>query len=196
VILFMTLAITLFNFYPVTAIMIIMLALLNDIPIMAIAYDNALEAPRPVRWDMREVLTIASVLGTLGVIASFVVFFVLEYMSVPRDLIQTIIFLKLDIAGHSTLYIARKRDSHFWQRPVPSTKLLVPALSTCVIGTLIACYGLFMTPIGWGWSGPVWAYASVWLMVNDFVKVGVYRVMRRRGWLVPRRVGRAGHAGA
>lgn len=37
VILFMSLAILVFNFYPVTAIMIVILALLNDIPIMAIA---------------------------------------------------------------------------------------------------------------------------------------------------------------
>ncbi len=50
--LFMTASILIFNFYPVTAIMIVLLALLNDIPIMMIAYDNAPVARRPVRWDM------------------------------------------------------------------------------------------------------------------------------------------------
>ncbi|HFC03831.1 MAG TPA: HAD family hydrolase, partial [Nitratifractor salsuginis] len=40
IIIFMTLAIVVFNFYPLTAVMIIVLALLNDIPILAIAYDN------------------------------------------------------------------------------------------------------------------------------------------------------------
>ena len=34
------LAMVFFNFYPITAIMIILLALFNDVPIMAIAYDN------------------------------------------------------------------------------------------------------------------------------------------------------------
>ena len=40
IILFMALAILILDFYPITAIMIIILALLNDIPIMAIAFDN------------------------------------------------------------------------------------------------------------------------------------------------------------
>ncbi len=40
VLLFMTLAILVFNFYPLTAVMIVMLALLNDGAILSIAYDN------------------------------------------------------------------------------------------------------------------------------------------------------------
>ncbi len=37
---FMTLAILIFNFYPLTAVMIVMLALLNDGAILSIAYDS------------------------------------------------------------------------------------------------------------------------------------------------------------
>jgi H+-transporting ATPase len=37
---FITLSILIFQFYPVTALMIVLLALLNDAPIMTIAYDN------------------------------------------------------------------------------------------------------------------------------------------------------------
>ena len=40
VLLFMTLAILIFNFFPLTAVMIVMLALLNDGAILSIAYDN------------------------------------------------------------------------------------------------------------------------------------------------------------
>ena len=69
--LFMTASILIFNFYPVTAIMVVLLALLNDLPIMMIAYDNAPFASRPVRWDMARVLTTATALGILGVFASF-----------------------------------------------------------------------------------------------------------------------------
>ena len=38
--LFMTLSILVLNFYPVTAVIIVMLALLNDGAILSIAYDN------------------------------------------------------------------------------------------------------------------------------------------------------------
>ena len=47
VLLFMTTAILVFNFYPLTAVMIVMLALLNDGAILSIAYDNVHYRMRP-----------------------------------------------------------------------------------------------------------------------------------------------------
>lgn len=187
IILFIALSITVFNFYPVTAIMIVILALLNDIPIMAIAYDNAKSESMPVRWNMREVLTVASVLGFLGVCSSFLVFYILERLHFPRGLIQAILFLKLDVSGHSTIYVARTADRHFWHKPYPSLKLLIPALGTRIIGTLIACYGLFMTPVGWKYTGWIYLYATTWFLINDFVKVCVYKLLRRYGWIAEAR---------
>jgi H+-transporting ATPase len=49
-------------------------------------------------------------------------------------------------------------------------------LGTQTIATLIAVYGLFMTPLGWGWAGFVWAYALAWALVNDRVKLLAYRI--------------------
>ncbi|HUX32220.1 MAG TPA: plasma-membrane proton-efflux P-type ATPase, partial [Thiobacillus sp.] len=69
VLLFMTLSILIFNFYPVTAVMIVMLALLNDGAILSIAYDNVHYKDQPEAWNMRMVLGISSVLGVIGVVA-------------------------------------------------------------------------------------------------------------------------------
>jgi H+-transporting ATPase len=44
------------------------------------------------------------------------------------------------------------------------------------VATLIAVYGVFMAPIGWGWALVVWVYALAWFLVNDRVKLGAYRV--------------------
>ena len=44
------------EFQPLTAAMIVVLALLDDIPIMTIAYDNVSAAPKPERWNMHRVL--------------------------------------------------------------------------------------------------------------------------------------------
>ncbi|MBW2465227.1 MAG: HAD-IC family P-type ATPase, partial [Deltaproteobacteria bacterium] len=179
VVLFLALAIVVFDFYPVTAVMIIILALLNDIPIMAIAYDNAPVAPKPVRWNMKEVLVVAVVLGIAGVCSSFLLFFILEDLGLSQDLIQAIIFLKLDVAGHSTIYVTRSGPNHFWHRPYPSWKLLVPALGTRFLGTFIACYGLFMTAVGWEWVGWIYLYGTVWFVFNDYLKVATYKLLRR-----------------
>ena len=54
VLLFMTLSILVFNFYPVTAVMIVLLALLNDGAILSIAYDRVRYSDQPESWNMRD----------------------------------------------------------------------------------------------------------------------------------------------
>jgi H+-transporting ATPase len=49
-------------------------------------------------------------------------------------------------------------------------------LGTQTAATLIAVYGLFMTPLGWGWAVFVWGYALAWFLVNDRVKLLAYRI--------------------
>ncbi len=177
VLLFMTLSILIFSFYPVTAIMIVMLAILNDFPIMMIAYDNAPFARHPVRWDMRRVLTIASVLGVMGVIETFLLFwFVDTQLNLSREVIQTIIFLKLLVAGHLTIYVTRSQR-WFWSHPWPAMRLFLTCEATQVLGTLIAVYGIAVTPIGWTYALGVWAYALAWLPVESAIAVGVRRLL-------------------
>jgi H+-transporting ATPase len=177
VLLFMTLAIVVFNFYPVTAVMIVLIAVLNDFPIMMIAYDNTVVAPRPVRWDMERVLTVSSVLGVLGVIAAFGLFWIAEkYLDLPRPLVQSLMFLKLLVAGHLTIYITRSAGT-FWRRPWPNWRLVVATETTQIVGTLAAVYGWGMTPLGWKYALGVWIYALVWFFVNDMVKVEVHHLL-------------------
>ena len=47
-------------------------------------------------------------------------------------------------------------------------------LGTQILATLIAVYGVFMTPLGWGWALFVWGYALAWFLVNDRVKLLAY----------------------
>lgn len=179
IILFMTAAITLFNFYPVTAIMIIILAFLNDIPILAIAYDNTKVDDRPVRWNMEEVIGMATVLGVLGIIASFGVFYIAEeYMHLSTGAVQSFIFLKLAVAGHLTIF-ATRTEKRFWQKPYPSAMLFWAALLTKIAATLFAVYGWLIEPIGWKYALLIWGYCLVWFVVNDFIKVMVYKMLRR-----------------
>ena len=181
VLLFMTLAIMVFNFYPVTAVMIILLALLNDGPIMMIAYDNAKLMERPVVWDMHKVLAISITLGVLGVFSSFGMFWIgEEVFHLDRLTVQTLMFLKLTVAGHMTIYLTRAGEHHFWIRPFPSAKLFWTCELTQVVATLFAVYGVFMPPIGWKLAGFIWAYALVWFVFNNFVKVKVYHLITHR----------------
>jgi H+-transporting ATPase len=175
VLLFMTLAILIFNFYPLTAVMIVMLALLNDGAILSIAYDNVRYKDQPESWNMRLVLGISTVLGVIGVVSAFGLFYLGERVfHLDRAHIQTLMYLKLSVAGHLTIFLTRTRGP-FWSIK-PARALWVEVVGTQIVATLIAVYGLFMTPLGWGWALFVWGYALAWFLLNDRVKLLAYRI--------------------
>jgi H+-transporting ATPase len=175
VLLFMTLAILVFNFYPLTAVMIVMLALLNDGAILSIAYDNVKYKDKPEEWNMRMVLGVATVLGVIGPVAAFGLFYIGEHVyHLDRAHIQTLMYLMLSVAGHLTIFLARTRGP-FWSHR-PARILLLAVFGTQLAATLIAVYGLFMTPLGWSWALFVWGYALVWFLINDRMKLIAYRI--------------------
>jgi H+-transporting ATPase len=188
--LFMTASIFIFNIYPVTAVMVVLLALLNDVPIMMIAYDNAPVAPRPVRWNMARVLTIASALGVYGVLESFVLFWIVrDELGLSPALVQSLIFLKLLVSGHMTIYLTRN-ESAIWARPWPSWKLVAPCETTQLLGTLAVVYGWFMAPTGWAFVLLVRGYTLVSFLVASGVKIGTYRLMEGRAAVHARHLAR------
>jgi len=202
ILLFMTLSIVVFNFYPVSAVMIILLALLNDIPIMTIAYDNTKEREKPVRWNMQSIYVLSSWLGVAGLFSSFTLFYIVMiylkshpltnfFPDLPAGVditdsksylgfVQTIFFINLTIAGHFTIFNTRISD-WFFAKALPSWQLLSASFVTALGGTLIGMYGLnIMTAVGWQWALYIWGYAFVWFVFNDIVKMGILKYYKNR----------------
>jgi len=176
ILVFMTLAILIFNFYPLTAVMIVMLALLNDGAILSIAYDNVQYSNQPESWNMRLVLGIATVIGLVGIIDSFGLFYLgVRVFHLDRVVIQTLIYLKLSVSGHFKIFQTRTRGP-FWSHR-PATVLFVAVISTQIIATFIAVYGLFMAPIGWRWALMVWGLSVTCFLINDRIKLLAYRFL-------------------
>ncbi len=177
VLLFMTLAIVIFNFYPLTAIMIVMLALLNDGAILSIAYDNVTYRNQPETWNMRLVLGIATVLGLVGPIAAFGLFYLgdrIFHLGHPQ--LQTMMYLMLSVAGHLAIFQTRTRGP--WWSTRPAWILLAAVFGTQAAATLISVYGAWLvTPLGWKYAGIVWGYAFAWFLVTDPVKLLAYKVL-------------------
>lgn len=176
VMVFVVAAMIAFDFYPITAILIILIALFNDVPIMTIAYDHTWLDPKPVRWDMRRVLSVATVLGTVGVIETFGLLVIAKkWLKLDNHQIQTLIFLKLAVAGHLTLFVARTRQP-FYKPPYPAPAVLWSAITTKLLATLLVAFGLgLVTTISWADIGLVWGYCLVWIFIEDQFKLHVYR---------------------
>ncbi len=173
---FVVLTMMFFDFYPITAIMIILLAFFNDIPIMAIAYDHTGLEKKPVRWNMRQVITVATAMGIVGVVGSFgMLLLAMDWLKLDVAHIQTYVFLKMAVAGHLVLFVARSKD-YFWKRPWPAPIMVWSAVITKAAATILAAYGFgLITPITWPEVALIWGYSITSALITDIVKVQVYR---------------------
>ena len=188
---FVVLASLIFGFFPLTAVMIIVLALLDDIPIMTIAYDNTYLDPKPVRWNMRRVLSISSILGFLSVVQSFGLLVIAkdawatigpafhDKATIDTPHIQTMLFLQLVAGGHLLLLVTRSQKA-FWMKPFPSWQLFSAVVLTQIFAVLMCAFGWLVPSVSWGLIGFVWLYNIIWIFIQDFVKLGIYRLISDR----------------
>jgi H+-transporting ATPase len=180
VLFFITASILAFGFYPVTALMIVLLALLNDAPIMTIAYDNVRYSNYPEKWNMRTILGLASYLGIIGVFVSFGILYVGQVIfHLSRDVLQSFIYLKLSVAGQLTVFVARTRG-HFWSVK-PAWQLLAAVIGTQSIAVIITVYGILLPAMGWGYAIFILAYALGAFVITDFLKIPIYRLLDHSG---------------
>ena len=177
-----------FGFSPLTPIMIIFLALLDDVPIIAIAYDKTILRKKPVRWHMRRLLFGSSLMGVFSILQTFGLLFVgvhwinstewQSWIALTRDQVQTAIFLQLVAGGHLLLFVVRSRGN-FFDRPWPARPLFIAVVSTQVFAVLMCGFGWFVTALPWTIIGLIWLYMIVWVFVLDVVKKTLYARLGR-----------------
>jgi len=88
-------------------------------------------------------------------------------------------YLKLSVAGHLTLFVARTRG-RMWSQPHPARIVLIAVIGTQILATLIAASGLLMKPLRWDLIALAWGYAIAWILALDQLKLTAYRRLERR----------------
>jgi len=182
-------SIVLFQFQPITAIMIVALALLDDIPIMTIAYDNVPTAERPVRWNMQHILLFASIMGLLSVAETFGLLLIgmrwvadvqLQGMiELDSAQLQTVMFLQLAVGGHLLLFVVRTKRSLF-QPPYPSVRLFWAIVATQVVAVAICLLGTGVSAIPPAAIVAVWIYCLIWMVMLDALKLVCWHFITER----------------
>jgi H+-transporting ATPase len=93
----------------------------------------------------------------------------LNVFNLDVAVLQSFIYLKLSVARHLTVFVARTRD-HFWSiKPAP--QLFLAVVFTQLTGTLITVYGILLPAMGWGLALFVWGYAFLLFIITDFMKI-------------------------
>lgn len=155
--------------YPMTPIQILILALLNDLPIISLAYDRVHIASKPAKINAKKKTLLGSLYGLTGV-ANSVLFVVIARQVFHLDwgFIQTLFFLKLSVGGHMLIYVAHTKER--WYKFLPSKTVIWATTLTQLFATLLAVSGTFMSPIKLNWALIVWLWAFIWMQVSELIK--------------------------
>lgn len=159
-----------YRVYPLTPLQIILIALLNDIPIISLAFDRVKHVTRPATMNVNERFLLSTLFGSVGVVNSLLLFFFLtQFIHMDWEKIQTLYFLKLTVSGHLLIYVARTRQR--WFRFLPSKQVFWATSLTQLISTLLAFTGFLMpSPVSIGWIVFVWAWAFFWMQISELMK--------------------------
>lgn len=159
-----------YGFYPLVPLQIIVLAFLNDLPIIALAFDRVKVSTKPSEIKTKERFMLSLMFGSVGVINSIILFILMTHifhLSLP--VIQTIFFLKLTVSGHSLIFVAHTKER--WFRFLPSREVIIATLSTQAIATLLAVTGFLMpAKISFFAAFLVWVWALFWMQISDMIK--------------------------
>lgn len=178
--LFLLAAMLVFEEHPLSALMIIVIALLNDLPIMMIAYDHMEIAPKPIKWNMTEVMIVSVGLAIVNVISTFGLYWIANrYWGFDHQHCSTLSFFAILCGGNLTIYLTRNRG-YMFDKPLPQHKFVIATLFTQVVGTLATVYGLGTRDfVGIGWVHTIysWVYVLIWFGIAMLAKHLLYYLL-------------------
>jgi H+-transporting ATPase len=167
------------EFFHLPVLMFMLITLLNDGTLMAIGYDNVVPHIRPMKWNLRVMFFISSVLAGVACVSSLLLLWmVLDghwhndswwlSLGLPRlryEQVVTTIYLKISISDFLTLFACRTGPKPFFAF-APSKVLLGGAALSLTISTIVAT--------AWGKSQPD-GIATLGLAYNDGDSANAYK---------------------
>lgn len=155
--------------YPLTPIQLILLAILNDIPIVSLAFNRVKITHKPSQIEFKKRFAISLLFGLVGVVNSMLFLLILvKWLHCDWDIISTAFFLKLTVGGHLLVFVAHTKER--WHKFLPSKQVIYAIFITQAIATFFAVSGIFMHKISIGFALAIWCWAIFWMQVGDYMK--------------------------
>lgn len=157
--------------YPLSPLQLILLALLNDIPIISLATDRVRIGNRPAKINVKKQFTQSLLYGCVGIVNSLIIYFIAaHFLHLPLPIIETLFFLKLTISGHLLIYVAHTKER--WWRYLPSRTVILATTLTQALATVLALTGWLMpAPLPWQLAVFIWIWCIGFMQFAELVKV-------------------------
>lgn len=156
----------------VNSLLVIILALLNDISMIPVAYDRAQATARPQLPIARNLVLMSTYYGVMHGAFGLVFIFSLDHakpfsgshnidLHICNDKTQGFIWLHLVLVTELAIFSARAPGLFF--KSIPSLALMVSVIATCILGTLVALFAEKVpgTNVGWIWLYNIAAFCFV-----------------------------------
>ena len=159
--------------------LIVFIAIFADIATIAIAYDNALYSPRPVKWNLPVLWGTALLMGIILAAGSWICMTTMIYdRSGIRDPASkgkhgphdSVLFLEIVLSENWLIFITRAGGRPLWS-PMPSWKLILAILFVDALATVFCLLGWFDGGLTHVVTSPV-TVVRVWIF-----SFGVFCVM-------------------
>jgi H+-transporting ATPase len=155
--------------YPLTPVELIVLAFLNDVPIISLAFDRVKASEQPAHIDAKRRFALSTLFGLAGTANSLILLLIMvKWLHLPWAIIQTVFFLKLTVSGHMLVYVAHTRE--VWYKYLPSKQVILATIGTQLVATGLALGGFLVAPISVGLVVLVWVWSFLWMQVSELAK--------------------------
>lgn len=156
--------------YPLSPVQLLVIAILNDIPIISMAFDKVKYFSSPSKIKVAERFTLSSLYGLAGILNSLILFFLMaDVFHMNWDIIQTIYFLKITVSGHMLIYVAHTKER--WYKFLPSRPVILSTSITQIAASLMAYLGILMTSIPLSYIIGVWIWCFLWMQFTELTKI-------------------------
>lgn len=156
--------------YPINPIQILILALLNDLPIISLAYNRVKISKLPSKINLKKRFNLSFIYGMIGVINSLLFFYLLNNIfHFDIEVLRSAFFLKLAISGHLLIYVVHTKER--WYKFLPSKEVILATVGTQLIAIFLVTNGMLMSKVSGFWIIFVCIWAFVWMQICEIVKV-------------------------
>merc|ERR1711998_782817 len=174
------------------ALYVILLALLNDITMLTVSYDNANVSKDPVRPTIFLIMANAVVVGGVMALTSILFYYIGDSDSIDaflseavgsnEDYTHSIMYLQISLGIETMIFNCRHPKTWFWAKSYPHWYLIISVLFANVLVVFFCLCGIIVDKLMLSDVMFTVVYDIIVFFIADVAKVLMARLIKARGW--------------